>query len=347
MHAKPHKVDWRRCLAQSPKAIKIKQVPQLNKKTARVSVLIVSYNTMDMTLACIASVREFANSEEQEIIVIDNASTDGSADAIAKIFPDIHLVRSSVNLGFAGANNLAAHQASAPFILLLNPDTLILDNGITRLLDFAQRNPEAGIWGGRTFFADMSLNPSSVWRFMSLWSLCAQAFGFSKIMGKSRFWSPESYGGWARNSVREVDIVTGCFFLIKRKLWEKLGGFDQQFFMYAEEADLCFRARKLGARALFTPDATIIHYGGASETVRADKIKRLYTGKCTFILKHMSAWKASIAVSLLKWHAAVRWFGYATVFRVLKSPHMGVAAEQWRSVWRSRNEWSRGYPAQS
>lgn len=319
----------------------------MSTPNARVSVLIVSYNTKDMTLACIESVRKFASNNEQEIIVVDNASSDGSADAIEKNFPDIRLVRSPVNLGFAGANNLAALQATAPFILLLNPDTLILDNGIERLLSFAQLNPDAGIWGGRTFFADMSLNPSSVWRFMSLWSLFAQTFGFSKIFGKSRFWSPESYGGWGRDSVREVDIVTGCFFLIKRTLWEKLGGFDRQFFMYAEEADLCFRARKLGAQALFTPDATIIHYGGASETVRADKIKRLYTGKCTFILKHMSAWKAPIAVGLLKWHSAIRWLGYAIAFGVLKSPHFSVAAEQWRSVWRSRNDWSKGYPAKS
>jgi N-acetylglucosaminyl-diphospho-decaprenol L-rhamnosyltransferase len=233
----------------------------LSIQNAHVSVLIVSYNTKDMTLACIESVRKFAGRTEQEIIVVDNASIDGSADAIEKNFPDIRLLRSTVNLGFAGANNLAAQHASAPFILLLNPDTLVLDNGIERLLSFAQLHPEAGIWGGRTFFADMSLNPSSIWRFMSLWSLFSQAIGFSKIFNKNSIWSSESYGGWARDSIRDVDIVTGCFFLIERTLWEKLGGFDLQFFMYAEEADLCFRARKLGARALFTPDATIIHYG--------------------------------------------------------------------------------------
>ena len=316
----------------------------MTKSNPSVSIVIVSYNTKDMTVACIESVRKFASADEHEIIIVDNASTDGSADLIQQRFPDIKLIRSTINLGFAGANNLAARHASADYILLLNPDTLILDNAIGKLLEFAKLHPKAGIWGGKTYFADMSLNPTSIWRFMSLWSLFVQTAGLSRVFGKSLIFSPESYGGWPRDSVREVDIVTGCFFLIERQLWVSLGGFDERFFMYAEEADLCYRARKHGARALFTPDAAIIHYGGASERVRADKIRRLYTGKSTFIHKHMPKWKAAMAVTLLKLHSAIRWSGYAFAFALRKSPDHKIAADQWRSVWAARNEWSQGYP---
>jgi N-acetylglucosaminyl-diphospho-decaprenol L-rhamnosyltransferase len=133
--------------------------------------------------------------------------------------------------------------------------------------------------GGRTVFADRTLNSTSAWRFMSIWSLFTQAFGLAKVFDSSDFFNHEGYGGWGRDEVREVEIVTGCFLLIDRELWEQLHGFDESFFMYGEEADLCYRAKSYGAKPLVTPNATIVHYGGASETARAQKIVRLFTGK--------------------------------------------------------------------
>src|SRR5690606_35725860 len=112
------------------------------------------------------------------------------------------------------------------------------------------------------------------------------ATGLSSLFRGSSLFNPEGYGGWKRDTVREVDIVSGCFFLIRRELWERLGGFDPAFFMYGEEADLCLRARKLGARPMVTPEATIVHYGGASERVRADKMVRLLQAKALLIRRH-------------------------------------------------------------
>ena len=310
-----------------------------------ISIVIVSYNTAEMTLACIDSVLRFAPPAVVEIIVVDNASSDGSPAAIAARFPNVRQIAAATNLGFAAANNLAVKQATGEYVLLLNPDTLILDGAIPRLLEFARANPAARIWGGRTLFAGGSLNPASCWKFMTLWSLALAASGLSAVFRGSRLFDPESYGGWQRDTVRQVDIVVGCFLLIDRKLWDGLQGFDERFFMYAEEADLCYRARAHGARPMVTPDAAIIHYGGASEPVRAAKIKRLFRGKVTFLRKHWPPPKAFLGVALLKLHSLVRYFGYSAAAVLLRRSHHATAAAQWRGVWADRGNWSKDYPA--
>jgi GT2 family glycosyltransferase len=309
---------------------------------AAVSIIIVSYNTRQMTVDCIASVLDQAHAIKQEIIMVDNNSNDGSAAEIRKRFPSVKLICSTENLGFAKANNLAARHATADLLLLLNPDTLILDQAVEKLVTFSKQHPKAGIWGGRTLFGNGSLNSTSCWRFMSLWSLFCQAAGFSRALKRSALLNSEAYGGWNRNTEREVDFVTGCFLLIKTDLWIKLHGFDETFFMYAEEADLCLRARKFGARPLVTPNAEIIHYGGASEAMRASKLEKLFAAKVTFIKKHWPVWKIWAAKFFLRLHVLLR-------FGVLRGlGWAGIAAakqksEEWKVVWQSRSRWLAGF----
>ena len=240
-----------------------------------------------MTLDCIASVYE-QTSSPFEIIVVDNASTDGSAEAIAQKFPQVRLVAETTNHGFAPAHELAVPMARAPWLLLLNPDTVVLETALDKLLAFAKRSPESGIWGGRTVYADGSLNPYSCWGRMTFWSTLCRTFGLSGLFSGSEFMNSEVMGDWSRDTEREVDIVTGCLFLIRRETWEQLRGFERKFNMYGEEADLCLRARKLGLRPRITPEATIIHYGAASDTVRPDKMVRLMRAKIELIKRHFS-----------------------------------------------------------
>ncbi|MDH5797747.1 MAG: glycosyltransferase family 2 protein, partial [Paracoccaceae bacterium] len=262
-----------------------------------VSIIVVSYNTREMTLECLRSV--FAQTDQPfELIVIDNASSDGSAAAIAQEFPDILLLAEKDNHGFARANNLAAATATGKYLLLLNPDTIVLDGAIDRLISFAGRSPKSRIWGGKTVFADGSINPSSCWRRMTLWGLFCSATGLSRVFPNSPRLNPEAYGGWNRDSERDVDIVTGCFFLIEKKDWDLLGGFDEIFFMYGEEADLCLRARSIGAKPRVTPEAVIVHYGGASEKVRVEKMVRLLTAKMELIKRHFPTWRRPLAAML-------------------------------------------------
>lgn len=310
----------------------------------RVSILVISYNTQAMTLACLASIAA-ETALPHEVIVVDNASPDGSAAAIAAAFPDLALIASGENLGFARGNNLAAGRARGEYLLLLNPDTVVLDHAVDRLVAFAERTPQAGIWGGRTLNADMSLNPMSVFGDQTLWRLFCGASGLSAALPESPIFNAERYGGWARDSEREVDVVQGCFFLIRRSLWDRLGGFDPSFVMYGEEADLCLRARRLGARPRMTPEAAIIHYAGASSSRRSDKAVLVFKSRITLARRHLAAWRRPAGVFLLRAWPLGRKLGAALAARLTGRPGAAAAAAHWDAVWRARAAWRDGFPA--
>ena len=186
-------------------------------------------------------------------------------------------------------------------MLLLNPDTLVLDGAIDRLVAFADRTPEAGIWGGRTLYADGSLNAGQLQR------RCRRSGASSAAPPASPSSSAaapssirEDYGAWDRSTEREVGYVCGCFFLIKRAFWDELGGFDLTFVMYGEETDLCHRARARGARPRVTPDATIVHYAGASSKRRSDKDVLILKSKVTLAQRYLPRWQHGPAVFLLR-----------------------------------------------
>ncbi len=307
------------------------------------SIIIVSFNTREMTLACLRSVFTQTTETQYEIVVVDNNSQDGSVEAIRAEFPTVQLLAMRENLGFAGANNLAANYTRGRKLLLLNPDTVVLDRAVDRLFTFAEQNPASRIWGGRTVFADGSLNPTSCLRRISLWSLFCYAFGLTYLAPNSHIFSRENYGGWKRDTVRDVDIVTGCFLMIERSLWDELGGFDPTFFMYGEEADLCQRAYHLGARPLITPDATIIHYTGASEATPLERRIKLFKGRMTLINRHFSPSHVPLARLLHLLVPITRWFGAWMVGSLLSRPTFIEAAAYWRETYRRRREWMYGY----
>lgn len=307
------------------------------------SILIVSYNTKDMTLECLKSVFEQTSLHDFEVIVLDNNSSDGSAEAIEAMYPQVKLIKLSKNIGFAKGNNQCSLMASGSYLLLLNPDTIILDNAIDKLLGFAVCRPDAGIWGGRTLFSDRSLNPGSCWRKLSVWNLFCRAVGLSYLFTNSPLFNSEAYGGWYRDSIREVDIVVGCFFLIRKRLWEQLEGFSDDFFMYGEEADMCMRAKKIGCRPTVTNEAEIIHYGGASEKNRSDKLVRILKAKNLIIRKHWSKPMIPIGEVLLASWPFFRVMTYKialiSFFGKKKSVIDGLAL--WKDVWCRSSEWKK------
>ncbi|MCC5787807.1 MAG: glycosyltransferase family 2 protein [Phycisphaerales bacterium] len=300
------------------------------------SVLVISYNTRELTLDALRTLIDQTRCD-YEVIVWDNASSDGSADAIEAEFGGrVRLTRSEENLGFAGANNAAAEHASGRYLLLLNPDTEVLDGAVDKLLAFADSNPEAGIWGGRTVFADGRVNPSSCWTRMTVWSLVCQVSGLSKAFSGSRVFNPEAVSAWWSEGEREVDIVSGCFFLIKRDLWDRLGGFDPAFFMYGEEADLCLRAKKLGVRPMVTADAVIVHHGGASEKIESGKISRILNAKMQLVERHMSKAGRGVARALLLlWPMSRSLLSWSPFRRHRRR------SEVWIKVWRDRSYWAK------
>ncbi len=312
--------------------------------TARpaLTIIVVSYNTREMTLDCLRSVRDQTRTAH-EVIVVDNASTDGSAEAIAKTFPEVRLMAETENRGFARANNLGAAHARGEYILLLNPDTVVIDGAVDRLLAFARTRPEAGIWGGRTVYADGTLNPTSCWGRMTLWSLFCRTSGLTWLFPRSEFFNSESYGVWKRDTVRAVDIVTGCFLMLPRDLWERLEGFDPAFFMYGEEADLCLRAQACGADPHISPDACIIHHSGASERVYRDKVIKLLAGKISLIDRHFPKWQRPMARLLFQLLPLSRLMGNRAIGAVTGKAGAREAADIWTEIWARRDLWRDGY----
>ena len=309
------------------------------------SIVVISYNTRQMTLECLQSVYDQAQSQDFDLLVYDNASQDGSADAISEAFPQVTLIRSDKNWGFACANNKSIELVNSEYVLLLNPDTIVLDHAIDRLLAFAKEHPDAGIWGGKTLFGDKSLNPGSCFRKMTIWNQICRATGLAGVFKHSPLFHSEHYGGWLRDSVRYVDIVCGCFLLIKTQVWRDLGGFDSRFFMYGEEADLCLRAQKRGFSPIVTPNAVIVHYGGGSETVRADKMVRLFSGKRELQRVHWAPAAQFVGkVCFLTW-VCTRIVAFKLKSWIqFKSPALADRSyRQWKEIYSRRNEWINGY----
>ena len=302
-----------------------------------ISVLIVSFNTQPLTSACLQSVYAKTQNINLEVIIVDNQSTDGSPEAIAKQFPLARLIRPGRNIGFSAGNNLAAQHARGEYLLLLNPDTVILDRAIETLLAFARRTPQAEIIGGRTLFPDGTLNRTSCHGTPTLWSTFCLGSGLVALGRGTRLLDSESLGPWKRDSARQVPAVTGCFLLLAKSLWDSLGGFDESFFMYGEETDLCMRATERGHHCFICPEATIVHYGGASETLRTDKMVKLFKAKAQLFKRHWpprSRWFGVLCLDLWAWTRMIAFF-----FLRWRSSRLAESYQTLRDIWRQRDQW--------
>ncbi len=306
--------------------------------SVELSVLVVSYQTRELTLACLRSLLQETSVVDMEVLVLDNDSSDGSAEAIANEFPELTLFALDENLGFGAANNYLAERARGQRLLLLNPDTVVLDGAVDHLWAFANSHGDAQLWGGRTLFEDRSLNPSSCWGAPTPWSALSLGLGLARAFPRSPLFHPEGLGAWKRDSVREVPIVSGCFLMIDRELWQDLQGFHPDFFMYGEDADLCLRARAHGARPLIDPEAVIVHYGGASERgVRSGKMTRLFTAKAQLYRKFWGRGAARFGLFTLDLWTLVRRLAFGLLGLVGKgSP---TSRQAWNEIWQGRDAW--------
>lgn len=295
-----------------------------------------------MTLACLRSLFASTHDTSFEVILVDNASVDGSVEAIRTEFPEISLIAEADNHGFGQGNNIAAAAARGRYLLLLNTDTLVPDGAIDRLMQFARQRPDAGIWGGHTVFEDGRPNPTFAWRRITVWSAFCLATGLSALAPGSKLLNPEGVARWGGGLEQSVDIVSGCFFLIRKELWQELGGFDQAFFMYGEEADLCARARRLGARPRVTPEATIVHFGGGSATKRTDTLVYLSGARIGLALRHLPLGSGRMARALMIFAAWWRAVLYGLAARLPGGQGRRPTAAQWQELWARRAEWRDG-----
>jgi GT2 family glycosyltransferase len=302
-----------------------------------VSILIVTYRSREAAHECLESLYSVMAGIDYEVIVVDNASEDGTVEMVRAEFPQAQLIALDENVGFAPGVNVAAEAAAGEYLLLLNPDTIVHEGAVRNLVAFARRRPEHGLYGGRTLRPDGTLDPGSCYAQPTLWSLFCFATMLTVAFKGSPIFDPELLGRWQRDSVREVGIITGCLLLAPRRVWQRLGGFDGRFFMYAEDADLTLRAIRAGYRPAITPDAEITHAVGVSST-QPDRLILLFQGKMTLLRKHWRSPRREAGIVLVLLGVGVR----ALVARVLA--RLGSARlDAWRVVWRARKAWRRGY----
>ena len=287
----------------------------------KISVIIVSFNTRDLLRECIESLLREAGGVSHEIIVVDNASHDGSMEMVAAEFPDVRLIRNDHNLGFAGANNRAFEIARGAYLVLLNSDAFPGPNGLALSIMHMENNPRAGIGGARLIGRDGSwqpaarMFPSPLNEFLKISGLAA-SYPSSRFIGRAdRTWADP-------DQAAAVDWVPGAYCIIRRDVLDKVGGFDERFFLYYEEVDLCRRIAAAGYEAWYWPDVVVVHLGG--ESSKATGLELSSSGsqltlwrmrsELLYYRKHHGAFGAWSAMLLESWWNRVR---------ALRNTHVG------------------------
>jgi GT2 family glycosyltransferase len=227
------------------------------------STIIVTYNTREMTLDCLrALLADTQSIPGHEIFVVDNASSDQTVDAIRNQFPNVKIIANPKNLGFGAANNQALKQATGDFLLLLNSDAFPKPGAIPSLIKELQANPKAGVIGPRL------LNPDGTMQ-LSCYKFPTPARAWLENTYLSSAFPNTALGDyrrWPHDTARNVDWVIGACMLIRKEVYDQVGGFDERFFMYAEESDWQLRIKQAGWQIAFTPNAQVTHLAGASAT---------------------------------------------------------------------------------
>jgi len=264
------------------------------------SIIIISYNTAPITVNCINSIfNSFKKTDIFEVIIIDNASTDNTLEELKKLqktYQNVRIIGNSENIGFARANNQAVKLAQGKYLLFLNSDILVLDDAIEKLLDFYKLNEKSiNFLGGKLLNKDLSPQPSCG-PFYSLPVIFAALFLRGDYWGLTRY-SP--------NIKKSVDWISGACILTTKHQFDRLGGFDENIFMYMDEIDLLYRAKKMGATVFFYPKSRFIHLGSASSAKRTYPILQVYKGFIYFYKKHYSLFDNKLLMFMLKLKALV------------------------------------------
>jgi len=258
-----------------------------NSITGDISVIIVSYNVRDFLRQCLHSLEKAGEGMSVEIIVVDNASRDGSAGMVREQFPRVRLIENEVNRGFSRANNQAMRVARGRYLLLINPDTLAREDTLTALLDFMSAHPEAGAAGCKILNPDGTLQLSCRRSFPTPWVALSKILGLSRLFPNSRLFGKYNLTYLDPDRVAEVDALSGSFLFLRRQALEKVGLFDEEYFMYGEDLDLCYRIKRASWTIYYVPTTQIIHYKGKSTESSTSTVVDFYRAMYIFVKKHL------------------------------------------------------------
>ncbi|MBY0220361.1 glycosyltransferase family 2 protein [Paenibacillus illinoisensis] len=237
-----------------------------------ISIIIVNYNTRQLTLDCLASVYTSQTSYLYELIVVDNASHDGSVEAIREAYSEVRLIANRDNTGFAVANNQGMEIAKGHYILLLNSDTVVQPDTLETMVGFMDRHPEMGASGCKVILPDGTLDKACKRGFPTPSASFYYAFGISRIFPDRPKFNQYQLGHLSPDDEYPVDCLVGAFMLVRRETIDQVGGLDETFFMYGEDIDWCYRIKEAGWGIYYYPRTYIVHYKGASARRKPMKI---------------------------------------------------------------------------
>ncbi|MGO8697124.1 MAG: glycosyltransferase family 2 protein [Limisphaerales bacterium] len=274
--------------------------------TIDISVVILSWNDKDHLVELLDSLQSTKRS--MEIIVVDNASTDGSPELVEAKYPHVILIKNKENLGFPKGNNMGTRASRGKYVYLLNSDIKVLEGCMDALADFMDQNPKVGFCGPRIFNKDLT-HQSSCRRNPTLWNNICSASGLASVFRGSKFFSGEHMFYFKGDRQIDVDVLVGCFWVVRRAAIDEFGLLDEGFFIYAEDVDWCKRCWKAGWRVVFFPGAQAIHYGGAS-TTKKDPVRFALTQQRSLLRywkkHHGSLGRFSMACIIFS-HLSLRW----------------------------------------
>ncbi|MEA9411791.1 glycosyltransferase family 2 protein [Flavobacterium sp. PL02] len=261
----------------------------------QLSVIILNYNVRYFLEQCVLSVQQALKDIDSEIIVIDNNSPDDSCDMIRSCFPDVKLIANTENLGFPKGNNIGVLQAKGDYICILNPDTVVAEDTFTKVLAFAKEQQDLGIVGVNLIDGAGNFLPESKRGVPTPWVAFTKITGLYKYFPKSKYFNRYYAQHLSENQTGKVEILVGAFMVMKRDLYNEVGGFDEDCFMYSDDIDLSYMVLKKGKKNYYYAETTVIHYKGES-TVKDEKyMKRFQSAMNFFYKKHF---KVSFLFSL-------------------------------------------------
>jgi GT2 family glycosyltransferase len=261
-----------------------------NNEEIQLSIIIVTHNAKDFLRNCLRSVFEKIKNLSFEVLVVDNTSSDGTFEMLKNEFPQVKVIFSKENLGFAKANNLAIKEAKGKYIFLLNPDTILLDENFEKLIDFAQKNLNVGAIGPKVLNSDFTIQHQCKRGFPTPWNTLYYFLGLAKIFPKSKVFSGYLLTYLDTEKIQEVDSLSGCAMVVKREAIEKVGMMDEDYYLYGDDLDWCYRIKSGGWKVIYFPETKIIHYGGKGGTGKKPyfNIYCFYKSALIFYRKHLA-----------------------------------------------------------
>ena len=279
-----------------------------------ISIIIVTWNSQDFIRNCLDSIYLLPDKVRYEIMVVDNHSSDQTKKIVREFYPEVDLIENRANLGYAQANNQGIEKSQGKYILLLNPDTQLLENSLTLMYEFMEANPRVGALGPKLLNPDKSIQPSCR-EFPTFSTLIWEFFGLSRIFPKSKIFGRWRMGYFAFDQPKEVDQPMGSCLMLRRETLEDVGTFDENFSMFFNDVDLCYRTKNAKWKIYFYPDAQVVHHKGAS--TRKVKRRMIWLSHLAFY-KFFKKYKTGLANRLLLFFFCLPLFLSALVRIILK-----------------------------